>query len=167
MIASKMQKVNLLIYDVNRSVKKVYKIIYKSVDRVHELVYCIGVNRTGNRKEQNNDQQDMARIRDIQETQRHRVQTLCEEHLQGEDHLDYRLHPRKALSPIAVAFVVSAPESERSIIPSTTDAPPPPPPPRSAGRWRYRPSDAGRSSGSHPPSPPAPLAVFRRRRPPG
>lgn len=46
-----MQKVNLLIYDVNRSVKKVYKIIYKSVDRVHELVYLIGVNRTGNRKD--------------------------------------------------------------------------------------------------------------------
>ena len=46
MIADGLQKVNLLIYVVNRSVKKVYKIIYKSVDTVHELVYYIGVNRT-------------------------------------------------------------------------------------------------------------------------
>lgn len=45
MIADETAKVNLLIYGVNRSVKKVYKIIYKSVDTVHELVYLIGGSR--------------------------------------------------------------------------------------------------------------------------
>lgn len=42
MIADELQKVNLMIYEVNRLVKKVYKIIYKRVDIVHELVYYVG-----------------------------------------------------------------------------------------------------------------------------
>lgn len=42
MIADELQKVNLMIYEVNCLGKKVYKIIYKSVDTVHELVYYIG-----------------------------------------------------------------------------------------------------------------------------
>ena len=46
MVADETVKVNLFIYAVNHSVKIVYKIIYKSVDTVHELVYYTGVNRT-------------------------------------------------------------------------------------------------------------------------
>lgn len=43
MIPSSSAKINYLMYSVYYVVKKVYKIIYKSVDRVHEIVYLIDV----------------------------------------------------------------------------------------------------------------------------
>lgn len=46
MIADKKHNVNQIVNGVYIMMKKVYKIIYKSVDSVHEIVYLIATDKT-------------------------------------------------------------------------------------------------------------------------